>query len=64
MSKSKTLTAKDLAKRWNVHEGTIKNWRWQNKGPKYYKIGEGIKARVIYKLKDVIAYEKKFNLAI
>ena len=62
MSRSKTLTAKELAKRWDIHEGTIKNWRWKGKGPKFYKIGEGSKARVIYKMKDVLAYEKRFNL--
>lgn len=62
--RKKLLSTKELAKRWDVHEGTIKNWRSQGKGPKFYKIGEGEKSRVRYKLEDIKSYEKKFNLAI
>lgn len=64
MRKPKTLTPKELADRWNVHEGTIRNWRWQGKGPSYLKIGEGLRGRVVYKLTDVQSYEKKFNLSL
>jgi hypothetical protein len=44
-----------LAKRWDMHAGTLKNWRSQKKGPPYYKFGHD----VYYKLTDVISFERK-----
>ncbi len=55
--KGDLLSELDLEKRWGgfVSAGTIRNWRYLKKGPKYTKLG-GI---VVYRLEDVIAYEIK-----
>ena len=47
------ITAKELAKRWKMHEGTLANWRSLNKGPKFVKIGR----KVLYKERVIIKYE-------
>ncbi len=53
-----TLTEQQLAKRWDLAVGTIRNWRRQGKGPKPVRLGPGPKARVIYKLKDIEQFEE------
>ncbi|MGL6087131.1 MAG: helix-turn-helix transcriptional regulator [Enterobacterales bacterium] len=35
----KYLTAKDAALRTGLSVKTLNDWRWQGKGPKYYKVG-------------------------
>lgn len=49
----KLLTPKNLADRWNMKPKTLKDWRWQGRGPKFIKIG----GRVLYRLMDVEDYE-------
>lgn len=60
--KGKYLTSKQLADRWGMFEGTIRNWRTLKKGPPFIKIGEGPRGYVAYDIKDIEAYEKKFNM--
>lgn len=50
------LTADDLVTRWGgvVNKGTLANWRSQNRGPAYVKIGH----RVVYPLDQVEIWEK------
>ena len=57
------IDTKQLAERWGfkVKPGTIENWRQFKKGPKWIKLGKHKGAPVIYKMKDVIAYEKKME---
>jgi predicted DNA-binding transcriptional regulator AlpA len=38
-SESEWLTPEDLARMWQVTVGTINNWRGQNKGPEFVRIG-------------------------
>jgi len=52
--KDKFIKTKDLAERWGLHEGTLRNWRAQKKGPPYYKTGKD----VVYKLSDITKHEK------
>lgn len=55
----KLITTQELAERWGIHPNTLSNWRSQNRGPKYVKIGGMKKSPVYYRLKDILAYEKK-----
>ena len=59
-SLKEVLTTKNLASRWRLSEGTLKNWRSENKGPSYLKIGKNI----FYKLSDVVEYEKKQRVSV
>lgn len=47
------LDQNDLAGRWNLSPRTLEQWRWRGVGPRYLKLG----GRVIYRLKDVEAFE-------
>lgn len=51
---SMLLTSKLLASRWNVTATTLKQWRWNGKGPQYVKIGR----QVLYRLKDIEQFEE------
>ncbi|MBB78334.1 MAG: hypothetical protein CL844_04970 [Crocinitomicaceae bacterium] len=53
------LTPKELAEFWCMADHTLANWRHQGIGPKFTKVG----ARILYKVEDVIAYEKTHNPA-
>lgn len=48
------LTQTDLAFRWRVSGRTLERWRWQKQGPTYVKVG----GRVVYRLTDVVSFEK------
>jgi hypothetical protein len=51
------LRPSELATRWRntVTLSTLDNWRSQNRGPRFVKIG----GRVLYPLEEVVAYEMK-----
>jgi hypothetical protein len=48
------ITPEQLAERWKVKVTTLKQWRWNGKGPIYSKVGNCI----FYWPHDVDAYEK------
>lgn len=50
------LTAREVATLLKVTVYTLENWRGLRTGPKYTKLGEGIRAPVRYKRSDVDAY--------
>lgn len=54
------ITAKQLSERWNLSEGTIANWRSQKKGPKFTKQFK----KVVYKMKDVLTFEKQNKIIV
>lgn len=58
MAKDKELSTDELAERWEMHPQTLRNWRAQKRGPRFYKKGRHKTAPVIYKMKDVIHFEK------
>lgn len=58
------LTSKELAERWKMSDQMLRVWRVKNKGPQYFKLGEGKKASVRYRLADVEAWEKKHELKV
>lgn len=53
------LSPEYLAARWGVALGTLSNWRRAGKGPKFVRLGDGPRARVVYKLADVMNYEQE-----
>jgi len=55
---NETLTTAELAARWDMHPGTLVNWRMYKRGPVYRKNG----SRVTYKIKDVEAYERSCEI--
>lgn len=56
---SDALTTAQLADRWGLNKLTVRNWRGLGKGPKFVKLHKGRNAPVVYRLKDVEAYEAK-----
>ena len=57
------LTTAELAQRWRMHPGTLSNWRSAGRGPRWVKVGEGTKAKVLYRLVDVEAFERDAKAA-
>lgn len=57
------LTTEELAERWAgiVSIGTIRNWRYKKKGPKYVKLGRRGSSHVFYRLDDVVSYEESMT---
>ena len=49
------LTPESLARRWHISPITLKQWRWKGLDPPYLKLTR----RIIYRLEDIEAYEKK-----
>jgi predicted site-specific integrase-resolvase len=49
------LTPEDLAHRWKVTVVTISQWRWNGKGPRFFKQGR----QVFYRPEDVLRYEER-----
>jgi hypothetical protein len=52
------ITTAELAARWRMAIGSIRNMRTAGRGPKFVKIGHGWSAHVRYRLSDVLAYER------
>lgn len=51
----KFLTLKQLAARWCMEPGTLRNWKSQGKGPKAIKIG----GKVLYPVGNIEEYENE-----
>ncbi|MDU9006369.1 helix-turn-helix transcriptional regulator [Sedimentitalea todarodis] len=49
------VNQKELAARWKISHRTLERWRWVQEGPRYLRIG----GRVVYRLSDVEAFERK-----
>lgn len=63
------LTPMELAVRWKMSEGTLRNWRHEKpmRGPAYVtkgKSGPGKRPRVLYRLADVEEYERKNRITV
>jgi transposase-like protein len=52
---SPNLTGKILAERWNIRPATLRQWRWNDRGPKFFKAG----GRVLYKIQEIEKFEEK-----
>jgi predicted DNA-binding transcriptional regulator AlpA len=49
------LSTAQLARRWDVSPGTLRNWRVAGKGPKWIKIGNLVR----YRLSEVQKWEAR-----
>jgi predicted DNA-binding transcriptional regulator AlpA len=54
---SELLTPDELVTRWDgaVTTGTLANWRSQDRGPRYVKIGRAVR----YRLADIVEWENE-----
>lgn len=50
------FTPSELAERWSVSVGTLKNWRFQGRGPDFIRLSSK-GGPVIYRLSTIEAYE-------
>lgn len=46
------LNEKQLAEMLNIQSETLRNWRWEGKGPIFIKIGRNVR----YRMSDVLNY--------
>lgn len=57
-----TLTAAELAERWNISKAHLAKLRIDGEGPAYFRIGDNPKrARVRYRISDIEAWEQRGN---
>ena len=56
---TKHLTSRQLADRWGIKEGTLRNWRYIGEGPAFMKVGRSIR----YRMANVLYYEKGMQRA-
>lgn len=59
-----TLTTDQLAARWGMSPQTLENWRSKKprKGPDYIKLGEAKSAIVVYRVADIVLYERRHKI--
>ena len=57
------LTTAQLAARLGLTVGAIEDWRMAGKGPAYLKLGRAKKSRVIYRMEDVVVWERKMLMS-
>jgi len=53
------LTEQQLAERWHVSHRTLRRWRSTAKLPAHIRIGHPVVGRVLYRLADVLVFEKQ-----
>lgn len=56
------LTTDELAARWQMNAGTLRNWRSEGIGPRYFEVGRRgrkRKPRIRYRLAEIERYEKQ-----
>jgi hypothetical protein len=53
------LSSSQLARRLGLKDQTLRKWRWEGRGPIYCRLGDNIKARVIYRSEDVESWLKQ-----
>jgi hypothetical protein len=53
------LTTQELAKRWKLTPECLEQWRRQGKGPPFIRLTDGERSPVVYKVIDIIEYEKE-----
>jgi len=58
MERERHLTTAELAEREHVQPQTVRLWRCLARGPKYIRLG-GRFGRVVYRLSDVVEWEKQ-----
>ncbi len=54
----KRLTSAELAARYGIANQTVRGWRHRGVGPRYLRLGDGMKARVLYPESWIIEWEQ------
>ncbi len=57
MTTTEYLTTAQLAKRWSMSPNTLRNWRQNAKGPRYFK-PSGRHGNALYKIDDIEEWER------
>ena len=57
------LPTRRAAEYCGVEPATLRNWRWKGTGPRYSRLGEGPRARAVYRKADLDAWleERSFD---
>ena len=55
------ITAIDAAKALHINIKTLARYRVEGVGPRYFKLGNGRAARVLYRLSDLVAWVEGFE---
>jgi len=53
------LTTNEVAERFRIKPQTVRRWRMRGCGPRWVRIGNPIKGRVLYRLSDVENWERQ-----
>jgi hypothetical protein len=53
------ITPAQLATRWGLSLHTLSQWRVNNGGPAYLRLGDGERPRIRYRMSDILAYERR-----
>lgn len=53
------LTAVEFAEMVRLSPRTVEKLRLEGRGPKYFRLGEGGRSKVVYRLADVLAWLEK-----
>lgn len=57
------LTTRQAAELLMVHPVTMAQWRQKGRGPKYTKVGDAPKARIRYRVADIYAWMRQYNVS-
>lgn len=60
-SHDRLLKTRDVAELTGLSERTFERMRVTGQGPRFYKLGPGLRARVVYRLSDVKAWIESFG---
>jgi len=55
------ITAMDAAEALHINIKTLARYRVEGVGPRYFKLGRGRGARVLYRLSDLVAWVESFE---
>ena len=53
------ITPAQLGIRWGLSLHTLSQWRANNSGPAYLRLGDGERPRIRYRMSDILAYERR-----
>ncbi len=62
LERKRTLTPQQVEEIYGIHVGTLNNMRFQKRGPRHYRLGDGPgkrRRRILYFVEDVEAYIRR-----
>lgn len=59
-AKKTRYTPPELSKRWGISQNTLRNWRYEGKGPDFIKVF----GRIYYEAQEIHEYEKYVKIEI